>query len=144
MYSFNGAYQRSFDGRYLCVSTKAKSICAYVPDEDYLIPPMKSIFRFLDNYSPSSLSLYQADRILMSVIEGNEYFPPEYKINQINWDDNLPALQATPTLFVEGEIAAKIFALFDYSTNPKIVIDNDKEYTVFVRPVLPNEIIGQP
>jgi len=143
LYDFSNGYESAFDGRYLCVSAEEKRICAYEPVMDNVIPSMKNIFKFLDSYLPSNTTPYQADRILLQVIEGSDYLPQEYRPTQIKWTDDLPPLRKTPSLFVDGETAAKIFALFDYSESWKIVIDKDKEYTVFVRPVLPHEAIGQ-
>ena len=144
LYNFSSDYESAFDGRYLCVSTDTKRICAYEPVIDYVIPSMKNIFKYLDSYLPSNMTPYQADRILLQIIEGSDYIPEEYRPNQIEWTDDLPALQETPTFFVDGETAAKIFALFDYSANWKILVYKDKEYTVFARPVLPHEVIGKP
>ena len=146
LYNFNNDYENAFDGRFLCISTKTKRICAYEPAIDYVIPSikMRRIFKFLDSYSPSNTTPYQADRILLQVIEGSDYLPKEYKPNQIEWTDGLPTLQETRTFFVDGEKATKILALFDYSESWKIVTYKDKKYTVFARPVLPHEVIGQP
>ncbi|MFN8434895.1 MAG: hypothetical protein U0V18_12785 [Anaerolineales bacterium] len=144
LYDFSNGYESAFDGRYLCVSIETKRICAYEPVIDNVVPSMKNIFKFLDSYSPSNIAPYQADRILLQVIEGSDYLPQEYRPNQIEWADDLPPLQKTPILFVDGETATKIFALFDYSESWKIVDYKDKEYTVFARPVLPHEVISQP
>jgi hypothetical protein len=144
LYDFSNGYESAFDGRYLCVSIEIKRICAYEPVIDNVIPSMKNIFKFLDSYSPSNIAPYQADRILLQVIEGSDYLPQEYRPNQIEWADDLPPLQKTPTLFLDGEAATKIFALFNYSESWKIVVYKDKEYTVFARPVLPHEVVNQP
>lgn len=144
LYNFSNGYESAFDGRYLCVSNETKRICAYEPVIDNVIPTMKNIFKFLDSYLPSNMTPYQADRILLQIIEGSDYIPQEYRPNQIEWADDLPVLQETPTLYVDGETATKIFALFDYSESWKIVTYNDKEFTVFARPVLPHEVINQP
>jgi hypothetical protein len=144
LYNFSNGYETAFDGRYLCVSTETKRICAYEPVIDYVIPSMKSIFKFLDSYSPNNTTPYQADRILLQIIGGSDYLPEEFRPNQIEWAEGLPALQVTPTLLVDGNAADEIFALFDYSESWKIVTYKDKEYTVFVRPVLPHEVIAQP
>jgi hypothetical protein len=144
LYNFSNGYESAFDGRYLCVSTETKNICAYEPVIDNVIPTMKNIFKFLDSYLPSNMTPYQADRILLQIIEGSDYIPQEYRPSQIEWADDLPTLQETPTLFVNGKTATKIFALFDYSESWKIVTYKDKEYTVFARPVLPHEVISQP
>jgi hypothetical protein len=144
LYNFSNGYESAFDGRYLCVSTETKRICAYEPFIDSVIPSMKNIFKFLDGYSPSNTTSYQADRILLQIIEGSDYLPQEYRPNQIEWADDLPSLQEMPAMLVDGKAAATVFALFDYSMSWKIVAYKDKEYTVFARPVLPHEVIAQP
>ena len=144
LYNFTANYVSAFDGRYLCVTAQTRSICAYEPVMDYVIPSMKGIFRFLDNYFPNDMTLYQTDRILLQIIEGNDYLAEEFRPEPMAWPTDLPPLQKTPTLFVDGESAAKIFELFDHSVGWKIMTYNNAEFTVFARPVLPHEVIGQP
>ncbi len=144
LYNFNNGYESAFDGRYLCISTEIKRICAYEPVIDSVIPSMKNIFKFLDSYLPSNITPYQADRILLQVIAGSDYLPQEHRPNQIEWTDGLPSLKETPAMFVDGKAAATVFALFDYSMSWKIVIYKSKEYTVFARPVFPHEVVAQP
>jgi len=144
LYNFNNNYERVFHARYLCIFAPTKSICAYDPLLDYVIPSMKNIFKFLDNYFPSNMTPYPADRILLQIIKGSDYLPEEIRPELIEWSADLPPLQETPTLFVDGESAAKIFKLFGNSVGWRIMTYNNTEYTVFARPVLPHEIITQP
>jgi hypothetical protein len=144
LYNFSENYVSAFDGRYLCVSAETQRICAYEPVMDYVIPQMKGIFKFLDGYFPNDLTPYEADRILLQVIGGSDYLPDEVSPEPMAWSADLPPLQETPTLFIEGESATKIFQLFNHSVGWRIMTSNDQEYTLFARPVLPHEVIGQP
>lgn len=144
LYSFDDNAVSAFDGRYLCVSAQNRRICAYEPVIDYVIPSMKGVFEFLNRYFPNNMTPYETDRILLQVIKGNDYLPEEVRPEPMEWSAGLPPLQETPTLFIDGESATKIFELFNHSVGWRIMTHNDAEYTVFARPVLPHEVLVQP
>lgn len=145
LYIFTSNYKYIPDGRYLCISTPPKNICAYEPIVKYVIPSMKSILKFLDDYSTSNIQPYHADRILLQVIQGSGFLRGEEKIEPKEWAADLPALGKTSMLLVYGESATKIFQLFHYSVGGwKIVTYNGAKYTIFARPVWPDEIINLP
>jgi hypothetical protein len=77
LYNFGNDYHTVFDGTFRCVTVnyvKSRTLCAYEPHLDFLIPAMKNIFYYLDNYNPIGVEPYQPDRIILSINEGRENY----------------------------------------------------------------------
>ncbi len=147
LYNFDGNFEEVFDGEFYCISVnteKEQVLCAYEPFLNFLIPRMKNILNYLDNYRPDGMTVYRADRILLSINKGTDLLPEGYSPPPVDWPDNLPSLKPSRCMYVEGENAAKIFLLFNYSIGERIFVQNGIQYSVYARPVLPNEILGQP
>jgi hypothetical protein len=141
LYDFKGQYERTDDGIYICVAvygTKERKICTREHLNDFLIPPMKKILRFLDSYEPENMSLYQPDRLLLEIENGRLGFVDK-NIKPISWSDKFPTLETESwkILYVQGEMANNIFASFGYFG---IANDNGSEYTVYTRTLLPHEV----
>jgi len=146
LYDFKGQFEKSYDGLYDCVTVviKDREICARDHLREFLIQPMKDILQFLDNYESKNMSVYQADRLLLSI----EAQPPTWYIidnpEVIPWPVDFPSLETDKgnLLYVEGDVASQLFSLYGYQADARLVNANGVEYYVIVRPVLPHEILS--
>lgn len=143
LYDFGENYSETWDGLSTCLSvfgTKEKNLCYYQPYEDYLVPKVKDLFQFMDDYEPENMMPYQADRILLKIDEGwTGTFPEDRK--KIPWHSDLLSLEsyAGGKVYVEGPLASKIFNFFNYSSGFFDLVDNGTEYSILLEPVLPHE-----
>lgn len=146
LYDFKGQFEETYDGLHVCLMdvVKDREICVRDHLREFLIQPMKDILQFLDNYEPKNMSVYQADRLLLSI----EAQPPAWYIIEnpevIPWSVNFPSIETDKwkMLYVEGEIASQIFSLYGSQYDARLVNANGVEYYVIVRPVLPHEVLS--
>jgi hypothetical protein len=146
LYDFNGQYQRTFDGLRYCIvvtGNRERTLCAYQPDEEFLVPEMKAVLQFLDEYWPEGMFPYSPDRILLAVRVGNEYFQ-ELPVNP--WPVHLQSLETSEfkMIYAQGYTAKEIYALFDNTSTVKLFSQNGTVYTVGINIVLPHEEINLP
>lgn len=143
IYDFAKNYSEAWDGLSTCLSvlgTIEKSLCYYQPYKDFLIPKMKDLFHFMDDYEPENMMPYQADRIILIIDEGwTGTFPEDRK--KIPWPSDLLSLEsfAGGKVYIEGPLASKIFNFFNNSSGFFDLVDKGTEYSVFIQPVLPHE-----
>jgi len=147
LYNFGDQYFKVYDDRAFCVvvnGIKSRTIWVSESYKEFLVYSMKDILQFLDGYTPRKLSPYRPDRILIYVEKGRGSFFEQTKA--VSWLNKFPSLETvnSKVIYADGAMAAEIFALFDYSTDWKVVNENGIEYTVIVRPVLPHETLSQP
>jgi hypothetical protein len=146
LYNFGGKYEEMgvTDGLEYCIwinREKSRDLCVYEPYLEYLTSQMRAILRFLDGYQPEGLSPYSPDRILLRVEVGRNTYDTELPEKTIPWTESSLSLEPTFTniLYVEGENAKTLFNL--YGEQGHMFTQNDKEYTVYIRAVLPHEEI---
>ncbi len=143
LYNYGNDYQESFDGRDYCISVnadKSRDLCVYEPDIQYLIPQMKSILQYLDNYEPAGTTPYYPDRILLWVQAGRDPYNDNLPETAILWDEHFPSLEASsPIMFIEGDMAKEIYLQFGGTNKGMVFSQNAKEYTVYIDVVLPHE-----
>jgi hypothetical protein len=145
LYDFKGQYEKTYDGLYLCVADIAKDrkICVRDHLREFLIQPMKDILRFLDNYEPKNMSVYQSDRLLLDI----EARPPTWYFIEnpevISWPVNFPDIETDKwrLLYVEGEMANQFFSLYGSQNDARLVNANGIEYYIIIKVVLPHEIL---
>ncbi len=152
LYNFGDQYEESFDGLYYCISVNAEksgSLCAYEPSMQFLIPQMKNILKYYDEYKPTGLTPYYPDRILISIEPVNEDHP-DFSKNATPWDKRFPSLTFSPTrkytndipaviMYVQGDMAKKIALFMDNSQTGDLFIENGKKYIVQVDVIYPDE-----
>lgn len=151
IYDFGGKYERVYDGIRHCLLTYIeieKKICAAEHYFEYLIPQMKELLKFLDEYEPEGLMPYTPDRILLYVEAGRpsyylEGFLPD---TSIPWLDNLPSLDTDDYkyIYADYEEAIEIYKLFGNKVSILVFLQDGKEYTVEITVILPHEILSQP
>lgn len=146
LYNFGGKYEEIgvTDGLEYCISAnsdKARDLCVYEPYLKYLTPKMKAILKFLDGYQLKGLSPYAPDRILLRIEVGRNTDDTELPSTPIPWTESSLSLEPTNTniLYVEGEKAKELFTL--YGDKGRLFTQNGKEYTVYMKAVLPHEEI---
>lgn len=148
LYEFRNQYEKVYDGVSICLEVnyhKQRKLCTYEHYKEYLKPPMKEILRFMDDFEPKGLTIYQPDRLLLDVYLGRVTFIDE-NIKSVPWPANFPVLETDywRVLEVRGEMAAKVSEFFGNTQDIKIIDEDDLEYTVEARPLLPHEMPSWP
>jgi hypothetical protein len=151
IYDFGGKYERVYDGIHYCLLTNLeieKKVCAAEHYFEYLIPQMKELLKFLDEYEPEGLTPYTPDRILLYVEAGRPSYYLEGNLpdTSIPWPDNLPSLETEDYTYIyaDYEEAVEIYNLFENKVSTLVFLQDGKEYTVEIAVVLPHEILSQP
>jgi hypothetical protein len=143
LYDYGNNYEESFDGRFYCIAVhaeKAKDLCAYEPDVQFLILKMKSILQYLDEYKPAGTVPYVPDRLLLWVRPGRDPEEENLPPTTIPWSDQFPPLSASNSImYVDGDLAKEISMLFDSTNKGKVFSQNGDEYTVYFHIVLPHD-----
>ncbi len=157
LYNYGNNYQISHDGLKECIYVKAdqeRTLCAYVPDMQYLVPGMQRILRYLDTYEPAGLTPYYPDRILLWAeglrIPANYTWPA----TAVPWGNDLPDLNSLPwgdfspfgevpleqISYFDGPTAKAIYLFLDGSTvADKRVVQGGQEYIVYIEIILPHQ-----
>ncbi len=93
LYDFNGQYEKTYDGLYVCIAddVKDRKICARDHLREFLIPPMKNLLQFFDSYEPKGMSLYQPDRLLLGISVGRDELINNPEV--ISWPVSFPAVE---------------------------------------------------
>jgi len=147
LYNFgNQEPPKVYDGPMYCMvvtGNREQNLCAYEPYESFLVPKMKSILRFLDEYQPTGMTPYYPDRILLWVQAGRSPDVNDLPKEPIPWQAHFQSLATfdQKIIYVEGDTAKEIFALFGNQISFKVFVEDGIEYTVLVNIVLPHEEI---
>lgn len=150
LYDFGGRYLQVgvTDGSYSCLSIKDTRLCYYDPYEEFVMKQVKLLFDFIDSYSPDNMTLYEPDRILLFVGQGQDLYNQfeEQSMTSISWSPQLPQLNTSREeyIYLDGERAQFFYTLADKSTKPLIFSENGIDYSVLSAVVLPHELISQP
>jgi len=148
LYDYGVNYQKSTDGRYYCIAIETdleKNICAYEPDLQYLIPKMKSILQYLDNYEPEGMSPFIPDQLLVWIEEGRNPYDENLTDTPLRWGSHLPSLATSDyIIYVDNDIAKEIYSLFRNPNESMVFIENGKEYTLRINVVFPHEGVINP
>jgi hypothetical protein len=154
LYNFGNNYQEVNDGLKYCVlvnAKKSRKLCAREDYMQYLIPKMKAIFKYLDEYEPAGMTPYYPDRILLEIRQAdpdNDHnLPPA-----IPWDEHFPSFDlsnakiyfwTTPSaiIYIHGDMAKKISLFFESTNYSSVYSQNGNEYIVEIYELLPHEKI---
>ncbi|MEN6298401.1 MAG: hypothetical protein ABFD51_00605 [Anaerolineaceae bacterium] len=127
---------------YLFVNgTTPKSLSVYRPIRDYAIQPVKWVMNSLRYYSPEDLQPYQPDRLALYIEKGRSY-PGLEKLEAKPWPFEAISLSQkneNGALYLEGEMASRVFEVIERPYKWFIFTQKDQEYTVIARPLLPHE-----
>jgi hypothetical protein len=149
LYDFGNNYQEIHDGLWYCVSVntdKSRNLCVREFYIQFLIPKMKNILHFLDEYKPAGMTAYYPDRIFLTRtdIDSSIDNPPA-----IPWDEHFPSWEndpgkitsdtCNPVIYIYGDMAKEIYMFFERSDGWMVVSLNDKEFIVYIRVLLPHE-----
>lgn len=155
LYDFGDQYTKTTGGTYYYVTVngdRERNISVFGVWKEFLVPEMKNVLAFLDEYQPEGMSIYYPDRILLHVLTGRNPYDdtPE---EAIPWPDHLPSLEVPgdkitfidealeeKILYFEGDEAKQIYGfLIEISSN--VFVQNNIEYTTDMQVVLPhNEV----
>jgi hypothetical protein len=153
LYDYGDNYVESFDGTWDCILTeanKSRNLCVYESDVQFLIPKMKAILKYLDEYKPAGMTPYYPDRIFLVIRIVDPYRDTSLP-TAIIWNEKFPSLETsnpkryvddtTAIMYVHGDIAKKIYLFFGDTNASKVFSQNGKEYIVYFAIVLPHEKI---
>lgn len=154
LYDFGDNYQEVNDGIKFCIlvnAERSRDLCAQEDYMQYLIPEMKSIIKYLDEYKPTGLTSYFPDRILLSMRPADPN-SDDLSATATPWDNRFPSLDfpsprtyvydsAPSIMYIEGDIAKEIYTFITDSHSRGIFIQDGKKYIVDVDIVLPHEMV---
>lgn len=142
LYDYGDDFQNCYDCRSYCLLVNAdesRELCVCEPGIPYLIPEMRNILQYVDDYEPIGLTIYYPDRLLLLVEAGSDPSGEDLPA-AIPWPDHLPPLPIFDSVrYVDGDAAKEIYMLFENTQTHKVFIQNGKEYTVSFLIVLPHE-----
>jgi hypothetical protein len=120
--------------------------------KDHAVKPIQDIFAFLDGYIPTGMQPYYPDRLSVIVFEGrDEYLKFHQEATQVKtipWPADVTPLSQNNDhkLYLEGQAASEVFNLTgghpDYWEAGGVFVDRGVEYTVYTKPLLPDDVIG--
>lgn len=155
LYDYGNNYQKTYDGLRDCIlvnAHKSRTLCIYEPDIQYLIPEMNNILKYIDDYNPAGTTPYIADRIFLSIQEIDEHSPDLPPA--VPWSEKFPSLEydpnrftsnvSTQVIYIDGTLAEEIYLFFEGSDGLKVVTQNDKDYIIYLRVLLPHEKVINP
>jgi hypothetical protein len=154
LYDFGDNYQEVNDGLKYCVlvnTETSRNLCAQEDYMQYLIPEMKSIIEYIDEYKPTGLTPYFPDRILFSVRPADPS-SDDLSGTATPWDNRFPPLDFPPPRiyeydtppsirYIEGDMAKEIYTFITNSHSGGVFIQDGKKYIVGIDEVLPHETI---
>lgn len=153
LYDFGNNYQEDHGGLWYCILVQAdkfKNLCIKESYIQFLIPEMKKILQLLDTYQPAEMQSYYPDRILLTIqiADPSVENPPA-----ISWDESFPSLEKDPkrytsgtsnqVIYIDGDLAKEIYLFFE-GAGERVVLQNGKEYIVYLRVLLPHEKVKNP
>ena len=147
LYDFGNNYDEVNDGLRYCILVnvdRSKDLCVHESYLQFLIPKMKNILKYLDEYEPAGMTLYYPDRILLSVQSD------PLLATVIPWDKHFPSLDVSlpqiytwdnpdPVIYVDGEMAKKIYLFLMDTDRETVFSQNGREYVVYLRVLFPHE-----
>ena len=150
LYDFGDQYEEINDGLSSCIlvnAEKSRQLCVHHVYMQFVIPEMKKILKYLDEYQPSGLTPYQPDRILLSI---EPAYPDQVDEPATPWDESFPSLDIPPSriypydnppiiIYVDGEMVNKIYTFLENSKTRGLFIQNGKKYIVQVSVVMPHQ-----
>jgi len=115
----------------------------YGPYQEYLIPPLKQSFEFINNYRPLSNTYFVPERLILRIeIDPN----PQSDDSEITpWPTTLPHIStlwqdpSNDEVYISGEFIEPVMALFDYRLSGRRFSDEGEVYNIIMRPLLPHE-----
>jgi hypothetical protein len=154
LYNFGDNYQEVNDGLKYCIlvnTERSKNLCAQEDYMHFLIPEMKSIIKYFDEYEPAALTPYFPDRILLSTRPADAN-SDDLSATAIPWDNRFPSLDFPPPRtyeydtppsirYIEGDMAKEIYTFMTNSHSRGLFIQDGKKYIVDIDVVLPHEMV---
>ena len=154
LYNFGNNYQEVNDGLKYCIlvnTERSRNLCAQGDYMQYLIPEMKSIFKYLNGYKPTGLTSYSPNRILLSMRLADPS-SDDLSATATLWDNRFPSLDFHPPrtylydtppsiIYIEGDMAKEIYTFVTNLHSQGIFIQDGEKYIVEVDVVLPHETI---
>lgn len=116
---------------------------------EYLIPEVAAMFDVIDNFHPAGLIPYVAENYFLYINEGTDmadFYSQDLTAH--NWPKEMPKLkeligdQAERELELTQEQVDLLLPYFDAAPGIEVFSQNERQYSVVLRPLLPNETPG--
>jgi hypothetical protein len=114
---------------------------------EYLIPEVAAMFDVINNFQPAGLIPYVAEKYLLYINQGTDmadfYF---LDLTAQTWPKEMPKLkelmgdQAERELELTQEQVNLLLPYFDATPGIEVFSQNERKYSVVLRPLLPNEM----
>lgn len=145
LYDFGTNYEEVSDSPFYCVSMdlpENKTICYEDAYFDYLVPQMKEVISYLNNYHLDKLALYIPDRILLGFTNEVELSEVPNDAVVYKWDSRFPDPEGGVygQHYISGDLAGEIAKLVN-SQISVYVMNHEKYYHLIIRYILPHEDI---
>ncbi|PKO14589.1 MAG: hypothetical protein CVU39_14020 [Chloroflexi bacterium HGW-Chloroflexi-10] len=154
LYNFEGKYEevKVIGGLKYCIlvdADRARNLCVHESYLQFLIPEIKNILQYLDEYKPAGMTPYYPDRIFLS-IRAADPSSDTLPAAATPWNENFPSLEFshpskyvfdvfTTTMYIDGDMAKEIYIFFENPDGSRVFTQNGKEYIVNIRILLPHE-----
>lgn len=115
-----------------------------------ILPSIRKTYLLLKNYQPENLVTYQSDRLGVWVDAfADSESPTEWSVKSVKLSGLISEdgdSNNEPNTILTGIKAKTVYKLFNQTIHPSGLTfrEGNKTYTVFARPLLPNEFISNP
>lgn len=152
LYNFGNQYEESFDGLHDCILVNIETprrLCAYEEYKQFLVPEMKNLLKYFNEYKPTGLTPYHPDRILLSTRPTNPETDDLHGSAPV-WDKRFPSLAFSlpnpynipvTIRYIQGDMAKEIDRFIGNSHSHGVFMQDGKKYIVDYVIVLPDEEI---
>jgi hypothetical protein len=149
LYNFGGQYSRVYDSTWNCVlvnGERPRNLCADDVYSRFLVPEMKNIMKFLDDYPTDGMTPYVPDRMMLWVDYGRSSQFTDLPSETIPWPDSLPSLETASYyyLYISGDAAREVYSIFKKHGWLLVFSDHGYEFTVTGEIILPHEELAWP
>jgi hypothetical protein len=155
LYNFGNHYFKSADDLEYCIlvnTDKSKQLCALEHYKQFLVPEMKNLLEYFDEYKPNGLTPYYPDRILLltRLADPNS---DDMSANGTLWDKRFLSLDVplqetrkygylpVSIIYIQGDMAKEIYLFWENSHSHDVFIQNGNNYIVRVWAVTPDEVV---
>ena len=146
IYDFGSNFTPIDDGRIVTLTinmTSPHQVSFFEPYRKFLRWPLRKAVDYLETYNPGGFTPYQPDRLILFVHVGRDE-TADAKAKPQPWDLDSPVLSELtdkPYTLLEGQPAADVYKLLT-SSQSKVFLEDDIEYTLASRLLYPHEIVN--
>ena len=147
LYNFGENYDVIYDSPFYCVSIAQaleNTICYEDAYYDYLVPQMKEVITYLNNYHPENTSLYIPEKILLYFSRVTDFCDIPKDAPVYEWNSRFPDPEGGDynQYYISSEMAGEIAKFLDDKTSVYVNY-HEKYYYLIIQYILPHENINK-